>query len=272
LECASPLALLHRLCHGRSIFFALLFLFSTLLTQADPTNTLSGAEVQGRALVGKILAQPPASNCTNSGVLLIRSGSSPRLEIPVEFKVFANPANWQAVYSARFTNQIDGTSNWDRTRIAELVVIHAWDQRNLYKIPNPGAPAVATNSFGPLTDDQLMLSFAGSDFALGDLGLEFFHWPQQKVVKREFHRQCACMVLESTNPDPSASGYSRVVSWIDEDSLGIVEAYAYDVNGRKLKNFYPKNFEKVNGAYQVESMVMENLQTGSRSTFEFDLH
>jgi hypothetical protein len=115
-----------------------------------------------------------------------------------------------------------------------------------------------------------MDSFAGSDFSFADLGLEFFHWPQQKVLKKEVHRSCGCTVLESSNPYPFY-GYSRVVSWIDNDSLGIVEAYAYDVNGKKLKNFYPKNLEKVNGQYQVQSMIMENLQTGSKTRLEFDL-
>ena len=43
-------------------------------------------------------------------------------------------------------------------------------------------------------------------------------------------------------------------------------------SGKKLKNFYPKNLEKVNGQYQVESMVMENLQTGSNSRLDFDLN
>jgi len=114
-----------------------------------------------------------------------------------------------------------------------------------------------------------MTPIAGSDFWVADLGLEFFHWPQQKVLKKEFHRQCACMVLESSRPYAS-KGYSRVVCWIDEDSLGIVEAFAYDLDGKKLKNFYPKNLEKVNGQYQVESMVMENLQTGSNSRLDFD--
>jgi len=121
-----------------------------------------------------------------------------------------------------------------------------------------------------IASGQRMLPFAG-DFGCADLGLEFFHWPQQKILKKEFHRQCACMVLESTNPNPSTNGYSRVVSWIDEESLGIVEAFAYDVNGKKLKNFYPKNLEKVNGQYQVQSMIMENLQTGSKTRLEFDL-
>jgi YD repeat-containing protein len=63
-----------------------------------------------------------------------------------------------------------------------------------------------------------------------------------------------------------------VDSWIDEESLGIVQAYAYDAQGRKLKEFYPKNIEKVNGQYQVQEMEMDNVQTGSRSRIEFDLN
>jgi hypothetical protein len=77
--------------------------------------------------------------------------------------------------------------------------------------------------------------------------------------------------LESTNPNPSPEGYSRVVSWIDEETLGIVEAYAYDARGKLLKDFEPKDFKKVNGQWQVQSLVMENVQTGSRSRLEFDL-
>ena len=49
-----------------------------------------------------------------------------------------------------------------------------------------------------------MIPFAGSDFWIADLGLEFFHWPEQKVLKKEFRRNCSCVVLESTNPNPAA--------------------------------------------------------------------
>jgi hypothetical protein len=122
-----------------------------------------------------------------------------------------------------------------------------------------------------ISGDELMRSFAGSDFWIADLGLEFFHWPEQKVLKKEVHRSCGCTVLESTNPNPFPNGYSRVVSWIDNETLGIVEAYAYDANGKKLKDFYPKDFKKVDGQWQVQTLVMENLQTGSRTRLEFDL-
>ena len=111
-----------------------------------------------------------------------------------------------------------------------------------------------------LAKSDLSFPFCGSDFWFCDLGLEFFHWPQQKVLKKEIHRSCACTVLESTNPNPTPESYSRVVSWVDNDSLGIVEAYAYDVNGKKLKNFYPKDIKRVNGQWQV----LEGLKAGDR--------
>ena len=116
-----------------------------------------------------------------------------------------------------------------------------------------------------------MIPFAGSDFWICDLGLEFFHWPEQKILKKEVKRSRGCTVLESTNPDPSTNGYSRVVSWIDNDGGGIVQAFAYDAQGKKLKEFYPNSVKKVNGQYQVSEMEMDNVQTGSRTRIEFDL-
>ena len=116
-----------------------------------------------------------------------------------------------------------------------------------------------------------MIPFANSDFWIADLGLEFCHWPEQKILKREFRRSCSCMVLESINPKPPTNGYSRVDSWIDEESGGIVQAYAYDADGKLLKEFYPKDVKKVKGQWQVESMESRNVQTGSRTRLEFDL-
>jgi YD repeat-containing protein len=81
----------------------------------------------------------------------------------------------------------------------------------------------------------LPIQISGLRFGLGIFplaGAEDFEKGKQS------HR--ICKVLESTNPNPSTNGYSRVVSWIDEETLGIVQAYAYDAQGRKLKEFYPR--------------------------------
>ena len=68
------------------------------------------------------------------------------------------------------------------------------------------------------------LPFAGSDFWLTDLGLEFLDWPEQLLTRREIKRSNACSVLESRNPSPPSDGYSRIVSWIGNDTGGILLA------------------------------------------------
>lgn len=240
-------------------FLAIAVAFMAFGARADSTNAWSDAEIQGRALAAKIYWSRPETNATQTGVLRMRAPSAKERVVPARIDIVLTPTNWQTVYFAGSNMVNSGGAR----------IIHAGGQPNLYFAnvnPAPGAQ-------GSLKENQLMSPLTpGSDYWLCDLGLEFFHWPRQKIVKKEFHRQCPCAVLESTNPDPSTNGYSRVVSWIDENSLGIVEAYAYDARGNKLKNFYPKNLEKVNGQYQVTTMVMENLQTGSRSTFDFDVN
>jgi len=236
--------------------------------KAQP-NALTDGEIQGRALAQKILAQQPAADFTNIGVLNIKDAKSVRSEIPVECKTIVTPTNWQTIYKASWTNHYE-----------ILRVIHAAGQSDSYfhdtndPVPILGDVPVLGHLFKSpqkLSGSEIMSSFANSDFWLADLGLEFFHWPAQKVLKKEVHRSRGCTVLESTNPNPGTNGYSRVVSWIDSETLGIVEAYAYDAQGNLLKDFYPKDFKKVDGQWQVQTLVMENVQTGSRSRLEFGL-
>ncbi len=122
-----------------------------------------------------------------------------------------------------------------------------------------------------LSGSNTTIPFANSDFWICDLGLEFLHWPGQKILRGDTARGRLCKVLESTNPDPSTNGYSRVLSWIDNETLGIVEARAYDANGKLFKEFYPKDFKKVDGQWQVGSMEIDNVQTRSRTQLVFDL-
>ena len=73
-----------------------------------------------------------------------------------------------------------------------------------------------------------VMAVARSEGELADLGLEFLHWPQQRVLRYEMRRSKSCEVLESLNPQPVPGGYARVVSWvITESPHGIVHAAAY---------------------------------------------
>lgn len=263
----TPARLLWRVCN-----FAGVIIFLALGAMAQTTNDLSGMEIRGRQLAQQILEQRPAENFTNTGVMQIRDGKGKRSEIPVESKVkvtLAN-ANWVSIFEAKATNQA-----------VRLLVIHGANHVNEYfcftnsaeDIPILGDIPVLGHLFSShhLTGSQIMTSFAGSDFWLCDLGLEFFHWPDQKILKGETMSGVFCRVLESTNPNPPTNGYSNVVSWIDNESLGIVQAKAYDAQGKLLKVFSPKNIKKVNGQWQVGSLTIDNIQTGSRTTLKFDL-
>jgi hypothetical protein len=266
LDCGGSPPLFHRAAMAAVIY---LLAFGAM---AQTTNDLSGMEIRGRQLAQQLLEQRPVESFTNTGVLQIRGAKGGRSNVPVKCEVIApaTNSNWESIYEASATNQS-----------VKLVVIHGANQVNEYfyatnsaiEIPILGDIPMLGHLFHShqLTGSQTLTPFAGSDFWLADLGLEFFHWPDQKILKGETMSGRFCKVLESTNPDPPTNGYSRVVSWIDNESLGIVQAKAYDTKGKLLKSFYPKDVKKVDGQWQVGSMTIDNIQTGSRTKLIFDL-
>jgi Outer membrane lipoprotein-sorting protein len=239
---------------------AAMILFASFGAFAEPTNGLSDAEIQGRALAQKILEQSPATNLTQTGVLNIRDAKGQKLEIPLQFEIIVTATNWQNIYKTIGTNGVC------------LKIIHADGQPDWYSWSNYNSGGIVSGmgEYG-WSGTQWTHPLPG-DFWAVDLGLEFFHWPDQKILKEyEMRRGRACKVLQSTNPNPSPNGYSRVVSWIDNETLGIVHAEAYDAKGKLLKVFDPKSFKKVNGQWELQEMEIRNVQTGSRSWIEFDV-
>ncbi|HSY43988.1 MAG TPA: outer membrane lipoprotein-sorting protein [Candidatus Acidoferrum sp.] len=242
-------------------------LFFALAATAQTTNNLSDAEIQGQQLAQEILQNKPVTNFTQKGILRIRNSKGATTNIPVTIDTFFNGGNkhWTAHYDASPTTN-------PLTSI-KLDVIYQDGQSNLYYYFKPDGvwPLKRLEAAPSLNETQIMTPFADSDFWIADLGLEFFHWPEQKVLKHETRRTRACTVLESTNPDPSPGSYSHVDSWIDDESHGIVHAEAYDANGKLLKVFDPKSFKKVNGQWELQDMEIRNVQTGSRTWIKFDL-
>jgi hypothetical protein len=268
-------------------------LLTALGAIAGPTNTLSEAEIQGRQLAQQILEQRPAENFTNTGVLIVSNGEGKRSEFPVKCVVVTTETGWETSYTAE--QCIQNSNEWN-TCLTAIKVEHSgwlpdryekqvWSEQGVksnnvaaisFTVDKNGTPVMhgATRSSATVavTGEEIFTPFVGSDFWIADLGLEFFHWPEQKILKPyEMRRGRSCKVLESINPNPAPNGYSRVVSWIDNETLGIVQAEAYDAKGKLLKEFYPKDFKKVNEQWGMGEMEMINDQTGSRTWIKFDL-
>ncbi len=235
---------------------ALMAMAMTSRAAAEPSK----AEVDGRAIVSDLLSQKPLEDSEWRGVLRIRNRERQTTTVPVTGRITVGKDGWQVVYSTGAT---------EKSGPETLTVVHSTNGANQY-LYSTGADGVG-QSPKQLTGNEAMIALAGSDFSLSDLGLEFFHWPAQRLLKKELRRGQSCNVLESVNPQPATNGYARVVSWIDIDTGGIIHAEAYDQNKRKLKEFAPKEFKKVNGRWELSEMEIRNTQTGSHTRLEFTL-
>jgi hypothetical protein len=222
-----------------------------------PVDPVKAAE-EARPLVAKLLGMRPEADSTNTGALRVRPREGGSQEVPVRIEIYSSPTNWTTVYETLPTT--------NGVTASRLAVIHGSGQTNQYVLGDP-----VTSSLKVLTGCETWIPFAGSDFWIGDLGLEFLHWPRQWLLRKELRRSRSCGVLESTNPNPTAGGYARVVSWIDLDNFGIVHADAYDAQNKLLKEFDPTEFKKVQGQHQLEEMEMRNRHTGSHTWIKFSL-
>ena len=222
------------------------------------------AKAEARVLVAGLLAQKPEQSSTNTGQVRIRDRDGKEVEIPARFQIIRASTNWLSVYET--LNPADGPDQ------AKLVVIHTDNQPNRYRLIERGNPATTNASLRELTPAQTMIPFAGSDFWVADLGLEFLHWPEQRLLRKEMRHSKFCSVLESSTPQPVPGGYSRVVSWvITESPHGIVHADAYDDRNELIKVFDPVNLETVGGDYQLAEVEMRNRKTGSHTWIKFDV-
>jgi hypothetical protein len=245
-----------------ALFFPLLACAQRPVDTRPPPLSPEESLKAGRRLVEDLLTQKPEANSTNTGVVRIRDANDREHRIRVRFDIYATPANWVSAYQ---TLPADGLP------AEELAVIHPGRQPNEYFLTRPAGSNVPAARPIRLSADEIMVPFAGSDFWVADLGLEFLHWPAQRVLRREMRHGQPCAVLESANPRPAPPGYARVVSWVDTDNGGILHADAYDARGQLMKEFDPSGLKKVNGQRKLEEMEMRNRKTGSHTWIKFDL-
>ena len=226
---------------------------------ARPSPTVDPVEAEnlGRELAAQLRGQKPGENSSNKGWLKIRNDGGKLLEIPAKFQIIITPTNWLSVYET--------TASSNRSGATKLAVVCADNQPNQYLLSESAAPPKK------LAGNEAMIPFAGSDFWLADFGREFLHWPKQLLLRKQVHRSRSCQQLESINPDPVPGSYARVVTWIDTETGGIMDAEAFDARNELIKRFSLGPVKKIRGQWQLEEMEMRNRKTGSRTWIEFDL-
>jgi len=220
-------------------------------------------EAGGQKLAEQMRAAMPETNSEIHGLLLINTGKT-KSRIPVVCQVKIREGAWETIYQAEATS----TAGAER-----LVIIHSTNGPNQYLYARAAKPGAPLPELSPVLPEATEVPFAGSDFSLGDLGLEFLHWPGQcELLPREQRLGQPCFVLESTNS--RKAGIVRVKSWIDEETPGPLVAEAYDSEGHEIKEFSldHKSFKKdARGHWQLEEMGIDNKKTHSHTDLKFDM-
>lgn len=230
------------------------------LTAAEPSNGSSADE--GRKLAEEIRSAAPAENSEITGTLILRAKGKKPEEIPVTCLVQIGAQDWKTVYQTAST----------AARGAEkLIIVHRAEQPNQYfyaRAPRPGVALPEPKGLDPAEAD---VPFAGSDFWLTDLGLEFLHWPEQIRLKGEMRLSQPCHVLDSRNP--KGKEIVRVKSWIDKESNGILVAEAMNEKNSTVKEFnlHGSSFKKINGRWQLERMDIRSPRKDTQTTLKFNL-
>ena len=211
---------------------------------------------RGAALVAHLRAQAPAEPMTNTGVLRIRDGQGRRHQMPVTIATWPEADGWKVRYEARPASNAP---------VETLTVTFAIHRPPTFE-SSPSTPNTAKPSS--------LQPFANTDFWWCDLGLEFLHWPDQRVVKQEMSNGRLCWALDSHNP--GTNGYASVRSWVDAEFNALLRAEAYDAQRRKIKEFSTGSFREVRGrdgkdVWMLKDIRMRDDPKDSRTELLYDL-
>jgi hypothetical protein len=217
-------------------------------------DTLATQRERGDALVQHLRSQAPAEALTNTGVLKIRDGNGRRRQMPVTIATWPDGGGWKVRYEAR------PASNGP---VETLIVAFSTNRPPAYQ-------AHPTSTMVPPSQQP----FAGTDFWWCDLGLEFLHWPDQRVVKQEMSNGRLCWALDSYNP--VTNGYASVRSWVDAEFNALLRAEAYDAQRRKVKEFSTGTFREVKSrsggaVWMLRDIRMRDDLKDSRTELLYDL-
>ena len=176
---------------GRVLASALVcFSILSALPAAQPTEgrqVISDPAIQraeGQRIAAEACALAPKASSTNTATLrLFGSNRKLRAEIPVTIRTTVTDDQWHTDYTSG-----DGV----RFRVSRS-----------HNTPSRYAVGRETGQLQPASN--LLVPFAGSDFWLVDLGLDFFHWPERTNASASTTRRAAAI--------SSAKAKSAVVSF-----------------------------------------------------------
>jgi len=231
------------------------------LSQADTLRPEKSEPEDATQIVKTILSKTPVEYVESKAVLKVRAPKSKTKSIPIRFEIKpVSKTCWECEYETLYP---EGTQ--ELLRIRRYV-----DKPNEYFISTRDSNEAEWNTKQIPAGKETAVGFAGTEFWYCDLGMEFFQWEDQKLIKREMKKGRPCRVLRSTCAAPEGEMYSSVVSYIDNETDGVLIANGLDKDKKRIKEFEIQSFQKIDGMWQLKKMTIYNNKTSTRTTLEIE--
>lgn len=112
--------------------------------------------------------------------------------------------------------------------------------------------------------------FMGSEFAYEDLSSQEVEKYTYNYLRDESVNDQLCYVVERV-PVDKRSGYTRQITWVDQQEYRLQRVDYYDRKDELLKTMKVMGYQQYLGQYwRPEEMIMTNHQTGKSTTLRFN--
>jgi len=237
-------------------FLAWICLHLPLAVEADAIQ-------EGQALAAELRKLPVGIPGDIQATLKIRKRGGARIERRIQKQTIAGPLGWRDIF--QIESGTGSEKDW-------LLIDHPEGKPPRYHLARGEQFPADPDMFRELNTEQAMTRVGDSDFWAADLGLDFLHWPDQRIVPSRItmRKGVACKVLESMRPTQSSEGYYRVLSWISSKHGGVVYAEAYDIHGKRIKSFEVDDIGKHEGQLYLKQLKIRNMRDRTTSILAFD--
>ena len=137
-----------------------------------------------------------------------------------------------------------------------LVLRLGEDGSRLTEVTKAGAQPIAGPRYSDLVRD--------TDISYEDLSLRFLYWPKATLEGDAVLQLRGCWVVRVQAPAGAGSQYGTVKLWVDKESSALMQAEAFDPQGKFARRFKVISGQKIAGAWYLKQMRIEAPARGER--------
>ena len=158
-----------------------------------------------------------------------------------------------------FTLKMDGdTVRWDFTDPPQTLLLRLGANDSRLEEIGKGGPAKIT---GAKFDDKVR----DSDVSYEDLSMRFLYWPTAEVEGEQIMVLTKCWIVRVEPAAKNDSQYGKVKLWISKADGALMQAEAYDHDGRFARRFKVLSGQKTDeGLWMLKQMRIEAASASGR--------